>query len=71
MPVPAVGEGRLGKHVSSRDDQKVTWAHRKVEAQAGERSLRQCLGKRSRWQHLSGPGTAATQDKGWRADVMQ
>ena len=53
MPVPAASEGRPEKHLSSRDDQRVPW---KVEAQTGERSLRQCLGRRSRWQHLSGPG---------------
>lgn len=53
MPVPAVGEGRPGKHLCSRDDQRVTW---KVEAQTREQSLRQRLGRRSKWQHLSSPG---------------
>lgn len=53
MPEPAMGEGRMGKHRSSRDDQRVTW---EVEAQTRKRSLQQCLGRRSRWQHLSEPG---------------
>lgn len=37
MPVPTAGEGRPGKHLSSRGDQRVTWAHGAVEAQAGSR----------------------------------
>lgn len=52
-PVPVVGEGRLGKLISSRDDQRVAW---KVEVQTGERQLQQGLGRRGRWQLLSGPG---------------